>query len=103
MVHHERCQLRSDVSWTSVDETRNVRSMDLARLQVLAEVWKLTTFVRRGLPFPLAFAALATRHSKFSITGWLSQAIKSTNADNKKIASGTLDTRHTCFLKTATC
>ena len=39
------------------------------------------------------------------MSGWLSQAIKSTNANNRTIASGTLDTSQklTCFLKTATC
>ena len=34
VVHHELCQFRSDASWTSVDETLNVRSVALARLQV---------------------------------------------------------------------
>ena len=27
VVHHELCQFRSNVSWTSVDETLNVRSV----------------------------------------------------------------------------
>ena len=34
VVHHELCQFRSDVSGTSVDETLNVRSVVLARVQV---------------------------------------------------------------------
>ena len=34
VVHHELRQLQSDASWTSVDETLDVRSVVLARLQV---------------------------------------------------------------------
>ena len=54
---------------------------------------------------PSYLLALATRLCRFSISGWLSQAVKSTDANIKKIASGTLDTSQklTCFLKTATC
>ena len=65
---------------------------------------RLSTLLRRGFPFPLALLAFATRLCKLSISG-LSQVIKSTNTNNRKIASGTLDTSQklTCFLKTATC
>ena len=44
-----------------------------------------STFLRRGCAFPLAPLSVATRLYRFSISGWLSQAIKSTNTNNRKI------------------
>ena len=70
-------------------KTQNVRSVLLARCQVY-----------QG---PLALLAFATRLCRLAISGWLSQAVKSTNANSRKVASHTLDTSQklTCFLKTA--
>ena len=70
-----------------------------------AQTCRFSTFLRRGLSFSLALLTFATRLYSFSISGCLSQVIKSTNANNRKIASGTLDTsqKFACLLKTATC
>ena len=82
VVHHELHQPLSDASWTSEDETRHVSSVFLAECQVYT-----------------------TRLCRLSISGWLSQAVKSTDTNSRKIACGTLDTSQklACFLKTATC
>ena len=104
MVHHVLHQPHSDASWTSEYETRHVSSVSLAECQVYPDLL-VFHFLRRRLSIPLALLALATRLYRFPISGRLSQAIKSTNTNNKKIVSGTLDTSQklVCFLKTATC
>ena len=86
VVHHELCQFRPDVSWTSVDETLNVRSVVLARLQVCQGVEACIVREKKSLALPV----LATRLCRFTISRWLSQAVKGTNANERKIASGTL-------------
>ena len=83
MVHHELRKLQSDASWTSEDETREVDGF--GKTPGVPRFGQLCTFMRRGLFFPLALLAFATRLCRFAISGWLSQAVKSTNANNSSL------------------
>ena len=66
---------------------------------------RFSTFLGKGFSSPLTLRGFSTRLCRFSISGWLSQAVKSTNTYIKNIASGALDTskKLTSFLKIATC
>ena len=83
VVHHELRQFRSDASWTPADETLNV-SRWFGQDSWCAKVWKLSTSVLRSISIPLALLALATRLYRFALSGWLCQAVKNTNANDRK-------------------
>ena len=71
VVRHELRQLRSDASWTSVDETRNVRSMVLVTLQLYKGLETLHHYVKRT-SFSSCFfwLCLETLACSRSVDGW---------------------------------
>ena len=100
VVHRRFYHFLSDASWTSADEVLSVRSV-FGKTPGVPRFGDFPLFYEEVFSFLLAFAS---RLCRFSISGWLSQAVKSTNTNSRKIACGTLDTSQklTCFLKTAT-
>ena len=58
VAHHELRQLRSDASWTSVDETLHARSVVLARLQVYQGLETVHFCAKKSFPFLLPFLPL---------------------------------------------
>ena len=104
VAHHRLCQLRLDASWTLVDETRTMKSMVLARLQVYQ---RLETFRLHAKKTYFSFCPSCHCHETLQVCEqWMAEPSRqSTNANNKKVASGTFDARQklTCFFKTATC
>ena len=51
VVHQELCPFRSNVSWTSVDETLNVGPVVLARLQVYQGMETFLLWEKKSFPF----------------------------------------------------
>ena len=96
MVHHELRQLQSDASWTSEDETQNGAKYQVYPSMSFFKLSEKEIFLP-SYPSCLYHETLLG----FSISGWLSHAVKSTNTNKKKIASGTLDTSQklTCFFE----
>ena len=104
MAHHETHQFQSDVSWTLEAETLNVMSVVSAKFQVYPV---LSVFHLSEKRIFLSSCPSCLCHETLQVLDqWMAEPRrqKSTNTNNRNVASGTLSTSQklTCFLKTAT-